>query len=1535
MSERKHFKKALARMLSAALLITSLSITPITVNAAVESPPGVETEQTDAPGMSTYNYTKDHMGYTYQNGSITITNCDNVEGDFVIPSEIDGIPVTSIESGAFENNTKLTGITIPEGLTNFYRTFSGCTNLKKVVLPDNAVIDFYSFKGCTSLTDVTLGKHSTVKCAFVGCTGLKSIDIPEDCGIEASAFYDCSSLLTINNIENIRSLSSDSFGGTAWYNAQPDGDVYLGKYYYTYKGDIPKDSVINIRQGTEIICSGAFSGQKYARFKVVIPEGVTTIGSAAFSGCSHLYDITIPSSIVRLGDSAFSGTGWESNQDYGDIYVGQVYYKYKLKYKETNVNVKIRKGTVSIADRAFGNLSVLDSVTIPNTVKSIGAYAFLSCTGLTSLTIPDSVEEIKESAFWKCSSLSQVVLPKRMTSLGSSLFCECSALRSVNLPQGLTSIEDETFGSCTSLESIVIPDGVTKIGQGAFSYCEELKNVVIPESVCQIGSYSFDCCTNLGKIVLPDSVSFIGSYAFFCCTALKEINIPENMSCINENTFYHCAFEKINIPDHILSIGDNAFGDCSELKSILIPESVVKIDSEAFEGIESLDVYCNYPSYVYEFIFDKRWWGDYQLNIAGNILSNTTEIPEDEITIGESLMVNCSAQDGLAPYQYKVSYKKHTGTKWTTAQNYGTNASVAITPSAVAAYDIKVEVKDDFGVVKTYEKTINVSKTQPLENVSTLSSDTITQGESVNISCQGDKGLKPYTYTVLYQKSTSTNWKTLIKNSEDGSVTFTPDTYGTYTVRTKVKDAKGSVVSKDFTLTVNEKDPLVNQSVLSTDEILLGDTVDVSLEGTGGKSPYVYSVLYRKASGTSWTSLLKDSTETSVQFKPNAADTYVVRVKVRDTRGKVAVKEYSLKVTKPKPITNNSYLSKYKASYGREIGIYCEGQGGRGEYRYTVLYKKSASSSWTTLIKNSEWGYASFTPKVKTAYDVRVRITDEDGRTSTKTMTLEVMDRAPIINTSYLYRPDGHFIPGYGVGMQLSADEGSGNYAFRVQYKKTSETEWKTWELSYRDYGYFYEIGRFNYYDPETGYLGINNSMYSYYLDLDIGTYDLKLEVLDDIAMEGDVKTFRIDVSYDPPVNNSTIDYDQVETGRYTILHLDAESGSGEYTYSIYRKLASEKDYKTVCKNYKIDPEEDYYYNETSRTPYTYITFNEAGEYDLKVKVKDDLSGKVVSKDFRITVADYVDLSNIAEFMDGAAPVGDTHAINLGDTAVIHLATPVATYNRNFSVAYRMTGDAEWTEVPCGTWGQDYFEELEIAVFRPEEAGEYEVKVSSFRYVYDYDNYESHILYDTPKILHLTVNKVFAIKTIDFDHTAFLGGYSDIHVETVNGEGTVRYTVQVSANFGQDEWVTIADTTKKDMKFTPLATGYYELLVTATDASGHTASWDPGFIRVEEAEDSFSTISSNSLTLGESVQIICTGEQNIEYSYYFKVMYRKSGTSNWTEVKNFTADGDQKTYTFKPGVATNYEIKVMKLFNTDANETYASGIDRYTLTVTK
>ncbi len=558
-------------------------------------------------------------GYAFQ-GCRSLTSIEIPEG------------VTTIEGGTFLRCTSLESVVLPKGLLSIENTFSlytpgdgaftSCISLKNIVIPVGVTnIGAAAFSACSSLTSIEIPNSVTSigEYAFSHCRELTSVTIPEGITkIAQGTFYACGRLKSVDLPNGLLSIEGakyswdyGAFAGTGLKNVIiPDGVVSIGSFAFSSCGGLTSvtipDSVTNIGQSAFSICRSLTS--------VTIPESVTSIGYHTFYGCFSLTSVTIPDSVTRISDGAFSScrsltsvTIPESVTSIGDQAFADC---------SSLTSVTIPDSVTSIGKGTFSECRSLISIEIPNSVTSIGSYAFRRCSSLTSVTIPDSVTSIGEGTFSECRSLISIEIPNSVTSIGSYAFRRCSSLTSVTIPDSVTSIGEGTFSECRSLISIEIPNSVTSIGEGTFSECSSLTSVTIPEGVTKIERGTFYDCTSLVDIILPASLlsiegeSYLWSGAFENCTGLKSIIIPESVISIGKRVFCDSGLTSVTIPEGVTSIGDETFYGCRSLISVRIPVSVTSIDYEAF-------CVCSSLKNVY-YVGNQEQWDSIKISSYGN-----------------------------------------------------------------------------------------------------------------------------------------------------------------------------------------------------------------------------------------------------------------------------------------------------------------------------------------------------------------------------------------------------------------------------------------------------------------------------------------------------------------------------------------------------------------------------------------------------------------------------------------------------------------------------------------------------------------------------------------------------------------------------------------------------------------------------------------------------------------------------------------------------------------------------------------------------
>lgn len=210
----------------------------------------------------------------------------------------------------------------------------------------------------------------------------------------------------------------------------------------------------------------------------------------------------------------------------------------------------------------MGTIKIPSKVLVYNTtckVVAIKQYTFLDCVSLTSVSIPNSI-----------------------TSIGASAFENCIGLTSIEIPNSVQIIEKSTFEGCTGLTSVIIPNSISTIKDYAFRNCSELKEIVIPESVESIGVGVFDGCTNLENIYFHSNPT-IGTGAIpstATCHLMLDDENATNFNVANANTYTDASYTRI--------ISEGKYG------TIILPfaPDAISLENYAFyELVESGDGY--------------------------------------------------------------------------------------------------------------------------------------------------------------------------------------------------------------------------------------------------------------------------------------------------------------------------------------------------------------------------------------------------------------------------------------------------------------------------------------------------------------------------------------------------------------------------------------------------------------------------------------------------------------------------------------------------------------------------------------------------------------------------------------------------------------------------------------------------------------------------------------------------------------------------------------------------------------------------------
>ena len=492
----------------------------------------------------------------------------------------------------------------------------------------------------------------------------------------------------------------------------------------------------------------------------------------------------------------------------------------------------------------------------------------------------------------------------------------------------MTGIGYEAFYSCTKLTSVMLGNNLKTIYDYAFRDCTSLKNITLPDSLTTIGGGAFCNCTDLTSIIIPNRVNCIGDFAFYWCTSIKSITILRkgDIEIGSEGTFEHCP-------------------------------------NLTIYGVKSSGTEIYAHKYHIPFVELKE-------------LENNSELNTNQIVLGQTVTINAKADGGTGNYEYEIAYKTTDTLGWETLQDYSANTNVNFKPAKAGTYNIRVNVRDDNGTITMKDFSLEVNMTA-LENLSSLSAENITLGDTVNINAAAKGGTGEYKYQIVYKKNSAEKWSTIQAYNVNSAVTFKLSSAGTYDVCVKVKDTSNTEVKKFFTLYVADN-KLKNYSTISASSIELGESVIVNAKATGSTGFYQYAFYYKKAADTKWTTKQGFKANSIVTIKPSKATTYDICVKIKDNKGTVVKKYFTLEVTeKANKLSNISALSDTEIALGEKITVSASANGSTGFYQYAVSYKNTNDTDWTTVQDYSANSIVSVKPTIVGSYSICVSVKDD------------------------------------------------------------------------------------------------------------------------------------------------------------------------------------------------------------------------------------------------------------------------------------------------------------------------------------------------------------------------------------------------------------------------------------------------------------------------------------------------------------------------------------------------------------------------------
>lgn len=524
---------------------------------------------------------------------------------------------------------QLTGITLPDGITNLVAGAFSESGLGQVVLPASlSSIGSNAFSGC-QLGDLTLPPGV----AYIGdyafaANSLMSLTLPAGMRVLGAGAFSDNDLpyLTLN--DGLLSIGDEAFannrlqhliipnsvtniGVRAFRNNSLSTAVIGASVSRIGSEAFDRNSLetISLSDGLRNIENSAFSGNDIRT--LVIPSGVTNIGSYAFAENS-VSSLTLPGSLVSIGDSAFQYDSLSS--------------------------LLIPASVTSIGDSAFagnsidsvyflGNAPTNDNGTALSDNNPAIAYYLSGSTGWGTNFGSATTQMLPQLAFGATNGgntltlttfigAGSVVVPSTVGGvpvkvIGTAAFATSGPLiNNITLPSGITTLSFEAFASCPVLRTIVIPDTLTNIDIDAFAGCPGLTNIIVSPNnpyFSSVNGVLFDknqttllACGGgvTGVYVIPSTVTVIGADAFIGCAGLTNIVFPPGLTSVGDPAFAYCDnLTTLTIPATVTDLGDYCFAYCPRLTTVYFEGDAPPDNGTVFEGSVNATVYYR-PSAV-------------------------------------------------------------------------------------------------------------------------------------------------------------------------------------------------------------------------------------------------------------------------------------------------------------------------------------------------------------------------------------------------------------------------------------------------------------------------------------------------------------------------------------------------------------------------------------------------------------------------------------------------------------------------------------------------------------------------------------------------------------------------------------------------------------------------------------------------------------------------------------------------------------------------------------------------------------------------
>ena len=586
----------------------------------------------------------DEVPFTYReldDGTIEITSYRGKRRFISVPEYIDGKLVTSIGDNAFSGQTRLREVNLPAGINNIGAgAFLNCTNITRIDIPENVTtIGVSAFNSCVRLAYINFSIHPKLTYigdqAFAYCASLLNFNVPKNVtDLNGSAFFGATAIraFTVDK-NNTNFLAEDGvlFNATkSTLVAYPANrtSVYTVPNTVTTIGTcafgFTRASSVDLGN-VQTIEGSAF--QNSALTSIIIPDTVTTLGKAAFAFTGYLREVTLSNNLTKIPSRAFYVSAIQAvtipNSVRGiDEEAFDKSALMELVFQECSQ-------LLTIGGAAFSKTSIIE-VELPASLVSIGAYAFFQNKHLSAITFEQgsNLISIGVSAFEGESTLTSISLPESLRSIGDFAFSDSGITGTQHIPQNLSYFGEGAFASCSkltgfdvdgannyynSIDGVVysedgtrlvaypagntnydyaVKQGTLAIGGAAFYGAQYVNYVYLNSELEDIGNQSFTYATSLNYMQIPDNTIKIGRYAFEGTSSLTTVSFSENahIARLGFAAFANSGIQYITIPKNVSTMAQKVFEGCDNLQSITFAQGskLESISAYMFDGCSNL-----------------------------------------------------------------------------------------------------------------------------------------------------------------------------------------------------------------------------------------------------------------------------------------------------------------------------------------------------------------------------------------------------------------------------------------------------------------------------------------------------------------------------------------------------------------------------------------------------------------------------------------------------------------------------------------------------------------------------------------------------------------------------------------------------------------------------------------------------------------------------------------------------------------------------------------------------------------------------------